>query len=934
MDGSLGQVATRSSQQVPTVGTRLGRYVLLEEVGSGGMGVVMAAYDRELDRRVALKLLRPDLSRSGEIRMKREAQALAQLQHPSVVTVYEVGEHQGQLYIAMEYVDGETLERWAARHRGQWRKVVEVAVRAGRGVAAAHAVGLVHRDIKPSNVLVGRDGRARVVDFGIATAVAPAPSEERLMVVESGEGRPRSLPSDSSRPAITEEETVHVSGSMAAASSAVMVGSLDLTEAGVVVGTPAYMAPEQHRGQHVDARSDQFSLCVTLYRVLYDDVPFAGGELESLRAAVCAGVVKAPPAGTTVPPSVRRVLLRGMEVEPSRRWPTVTAMLDALERTAHRRRRWVGALGLVGVGAVAAAAVAGGLVSSSPSACPQAQQRLVGVWDEDRIAQARAAFEATALPYAQDAWTRTRERLDRQAEAWSVRYAEVCAAMNDARADASADLEMACLRERREELGALVELLIEGDATVVAKATQAAADLASVDGCRQRGVEAAVMAGVPPSQQAEVDEIRLTLARSVAAYKAGLFAVGIERAEAASQRAAVLGYGPVEVEALYRLGTLQGFAGQLDEAEHTLRDATLRAVEVRHDRVAVQSATMLAFVVGYRQGKPEEGIIWTRHAKSALGRLEWDPLLDAEIRVTRASIFQVQGHYELALTEFTNALEQRIEQMGEDHPTVGASYNNIGGTLRELGRNEEALAAMERARAVWGASYGPQHPVVATAHNGIGGVLEQMGRFVEARERFEQALQIREGAFGPDHISLAIILDNLGSVLTRLGEFDRAQRVVERALAMRERSLGSSHPHYPSSLVNLGLVAEKQGRLEDACAFHRRAIALWEESLGPTHPFLSHPLTSLGRAERALGRDEIARPLLERALGIREAGAKATELAETQLLLAQVLWPTEPGRARELAERAQTQMVGAPDTFAEQAAEIDTWLGEHPAAAP
>jgi serine/threonine protein kinase len=150
----------------PTPGMVLGRYMLLSELGSGGMGVVMAAYDRELDRRVALKLLR---SGSGEARMRREAQALAQLQHPSVVTVYEVGSIDGQPFIAMEHVDGVTFDAWVARHRGQWRKIVEIAIRAGRGLAAAHAVGLVHRDVKPSNILVGHDGRVCVADFGIAT---------------------------------------------------------------------------------------------------------------------------------------------------------------------------------------------------------------------------------------------------------------------------------------------------------------------------------------------------------------------------------------------------------------------------------------------------------------------------------------------------------------------------------------------------------------------------------------------------------------------------------------------------------------------------------------------------------------------------------------------------------------------------------------------
>ncbi len=948
-DRTVVDVSAPTSQraprdQVPTAGARMGRYVLLEEVGSGGMGVVMAAWDRELDRRVALKLLRPDLSRSGEVRMKREAQALAQLQHPSVVTVYEVGAHQGQLYIAMEYVDGETLERWAARQRGQWRRIVEMAVRAGRGVAAAHAVGLVHRDIKPSNVLVSRDGRARMVDFGIATAVGPGPAEDYLLNSEAGRAYLESSSPGASSPRMSTVETARVpismppatpsssgsSGSMAAVSSAAMVGGLGLTEVGVVVGTPAYMAPEQHRGLTVDARSDQFALCVTLYRVLYDDVPFAGSDLEALRQAVCQGVVKPPPAGSSVPPAVRRVLLRGMAVDPERRWPSVTALLDALERTVGRRRRWIG-LGMVGLGTVAAV----GLASMESTGCPPADERLAGVWDDDRVVAVRDAFVATELPYALDTWTRTRERLDRHAIAWSDRYAQVCAAMIDPVRSAAADLEMACLRERREELHALVELLAGGDANLVAKAPQAAAELEPVARCLGRGTEAAQMASPPPDKREAIDEIRLVLARAEAAQKAGMFEVALERASSALKQAEQVGYVPVKAEVLYLLGSVEGLAGKFDDAVVHLGDANLQAVESRHDRVAVRSATMLAFVLGYKKGQHEAGMTWSRRATAALARLESDLLLEAELRMTRAAILSAQGRYEPALEEFEFGLEEREATLGNNHPTVAASYNNIGGTMVALGRFDEALEALEHARAIWVDTYGPRHPVVATVYNSIAVVLEQTARWPEARDRFEQALAIGEEAFGPDHINLAITLDNLGSVLTRMGQYEEARRLCERGLALRERDLGRRHPHYASSLVNLGLVAEGQGRLEDACDYHRRAITLWEESLGATHPYLGHALTSLGRAELSRGNPEGAQPLLERALKIREQRkALPAELAETRLVLARVLWPREPARARTLAERAQHGMEAAPPGFAEQRAELDRWLAAHPAPSP
>jgi tetratricopeptide (TPR) repeat protein/predicted Ser/Thr protein kinase len=890
----------------PRPGMVLGRYMLLSELGSGGMGVVMAAYDRELDRRVALKLLR---SGTGEARMRREAQALAQLQHPSVVTVYEVGSIDGQPFIAMEHVDGVTFDAWAARHRGQWRKIVEIAIRAGRGLAAAHAVGLVHRDVKPSNILVGHDGRVCVADFGIAT--------------------PTGRPVDSD--VVDIETRARPSSAASSWSSAWLHGAEVLTEAGVVVGTPAYMAPEQHRGEPVDARSDQFAFCVALYRMLYGRAPFAGDDLEALRASVTAGQVEPPPADTEVPASVRRVLLRGLAAQPERRWPSMTALLEALARTLGRRR-WAA---LAGAAALAGIAIAAMLTEPEPGgpACPAGEERLSGVWDEERQVALRDAFAASELPYALDAWARTQERLDRHAASWSERYGALCAEMSDAGASPALDREMACLRSRREELRALVELLAEGDPEVVAKATQAAATLAPVGTCHSEGVEAAAMASPRPEQQAAVDEIRLTLARAEAAFKAGTLDVGIEHARAALATARALGYVPVEVEALHRLGMLQALAGQLDEAVRNLGDAALRGVEVRHDRIAAQAAIGTAFVVGYQQGHAEEGLVWIRHATAALERLPPDPLLDAELRVTRAAVLSAQGRFEDALPEFRRGLEQREQGLGNDHPLVASSYNNLGSALAELGRYDEALPALERAEAIWERGYGPRHPVVATAINGIGVVLEQVGRYDEARRRLEQALALREAAFGRDHVNVALTLDNLGSVLAHLGAYDEARRASERALELRAKHLGVRHPHYASSLVNLGWVAEMQGRLDEACDHHRRAIEIWEEALGPDHPYLGHPLTSLGRAELLRGHPEVAVEVLGRALRIREAAPKPIELAETRLALARALWPDDPARARDLAEKASGDVQAAvhgPDAIR---LEIVRWLAEHPAPA-
>jgi len=284
-------------------GTRLGRYAIVDRIGSGGMGDVYSAHDSELDRKVAIKLVRPetvaDDSSTGRARLLREAQAMARLSHPNVVAVYDMGTFSGQVFIAMEYVVGRTLRRWLAEGSRSWREVVGIFIEAGRGLAAAHSAQLLHRDFKPENVLVANDGRVRVVDFGLARA-----TDREL------------LAADAPRPSADGTG----SGELA----------LELTRAGMMVGTPAYMAPEAWQGQAVDSRSDQFSFCVALYEAVHGERPFAGEDVSILMREVLAGRVKTPRFGRRVPSRLREVILRGLENKPDERYPSMDALLIEL----------------------------------------------------------------------------------------------------------------------------------------------------------------------------------------------------------------------------------------------------------------------------------------------------------------------------------------------------------------------------------------------------------------------------------------------------------------------------------------------------------------------------------------------------------------------------------------------------------------------------
>ena len=273
---------------------RLGRYVVVRHLGSGGMGSVHVAYDEELHRRVAVKLLH-DIGDDAEARarMLREAQALARLSHPNVVQIHDIGEHDGRIFMAMEYVEGATLRAWRDDTRPDLDAIRERYLQAGRGLAAAHAAGIAHRDFKADNAVLGSDGRVRVLDFGLARADTCAPE---LPVPEA------------------------MSSSFRA----------ELTHLGALVGTPAYMSPEQLRGRTADARSDQFSFCAALFEAFYGARPFAGDTLDELRLAVAAGRVRDPPPGVELPPRLHQALLRGLAPDPAARWPGMPELLAEL----------------------------------------------------------------------------------------------------------------------------------------------------------------------------------------------------------------------------------------------------------------------------------------------------------------------------------------------------------------------------------------------------------------------------------------------------------------------------------------------------------------------------------------------------------------------------------------------------------------------------
>ncbi len=445
---------------------------------------------------------------------------MARVKHPNVVTVYEVDASGPEVLVVMEYVEGRTLRALCEARGRKAADVLAAFVQAGRGLGEVHRAGLVHRDFKPDNVLVGADGRVRVTDFGLV--------------------------------GLTDEED----GAAGAPSVDEQGEPVALTRTGALLGTPAYMAPEQHARQPLDARADQFSFCLALWEALAGERPFAGDTYDELRDNVRAGRLREPPRGADLPARIRKILERGLAVSRDARHPDMEALLAALDRdpVAGRRRALVaaGVLALAGVAAL-------GLWRRSPAAlCHGGDARLGGVWDGATKDRVRAAFASTGKPYAEDTYRRVEQALDERARAWTTMYTDSCEATH-ARGEQSAallDLRTACLERRRSEMGALTTLLARGpDGEVLDRAAAASLALGGLSPCADA---AALAAAIPPpadaAARARVDGLRSRLAEITALDDAGKYQDALALALPLVGEARATGYAPVEAEALLALG--------------------------------------------------------------------------------------------------------------------------------------------------------------------------------------------------------------------------------------------------------------------------------------------------------------------------------------------------------------------------------------------
>ncbi|HXI60556.1 MAG TPA: serine/threonine-protein kinase [Polyangia bacterium] len=798
-------------------GITIGRYVVLALVGRGGMGEVYAGYDPELDRRVAIKLMRVRNGHadptdqasldSGRKRVLREAQAIAKLSHPNVVVIHDVGSFRDQVFIAMEFVEGQTVRSWLNLQARSWADILKVLVAAGRGLAAAHDKKLIHRDLKPDNVMVTADGQVRVMDFGLARLAGDRSS---LCASDQDVGAAR-LPRNLDPAAVTvvgQPRALALGPALATDASTKVLGQC-LTQTGSLIGTPAYMGPEQLLAGATDARTDQFSFCVTLYEALYGERPFEGSTLADLTANVIQGQVGPAMSGTDVPAWLRRVVLRGLNVDPDQRWPSMHALLAEVERNL---------------------AVAG-----RHRFAVRAAAKLAGIWEAPTRqrsaltaskAAIKQAFLATNKHYAASTFDKVGGILDRYATAWAEMYVSACEATHT-HGDQSAevlDLRMAALEDALQVLRALCDAFRSATPEVIENAVDAASSLPSIERCADVALlRAVIKPPEDPQVRATVDRLRTRLSEVRATARVGRLTEALKAMAPLEDDVRTTGYGPLLAETLLERGWVHSERREIEAAGRSYEEALWTAERIGYQEVVAEAATQLVSMTAY-QFRFDVGEVWAKFADAVLGRLG--------------------GHDRL----------------------VGWLYNNIGQMRQMQGRLAEAVEFTEHAIAVKEKNLGGDNPDLGISIGNLACLLGELGDQMQAAVQGERALEILEATLGPEHPRTAIYLANHSEALYHLGRFSEARAVGQRALVIHERETESDGVVVTAALTALALAHLDDGLVDQALPLLERAVKNREAREAAAPVRLGEVHFALARAlGQATGGDDRARALAARA---------------------------------------------------------------------
>ena len=789
------------------------------KLGEGGMGVVYLVYDIELERPVALKLQRKE-SEQSTLRMAREARAMARVSHPNVVPIHEVGQHQGQLFIAMEYIPGGTVRQWLETPRA-WREIVELFVQAGQGLAAAHAIELVHRDFKPDNVLVGEDGRARVADFGLARAIAPKPEQDSAQhtarLSDAFGGTPSATgPGSESRP---ESASSSERGSLL---------SNKLTQTGAAVGTVAYMAPEQWGGTELDARADQFSFCVALFEALCGVRPFTGRSAGPLLYNIQRGRIEDPLPGRRVPRRILKILRRGLAADPESRFPSMLVLLRKLERQPVSRPRVAVSLGALGV-----ATVVGAMMSAEEAddPCEAGVAEMRSLWTPAVEGELQRAAEATGKPHAIDALEHALRPLSRYADEWTDTYKTACELTHVRKEQTESTFELiaACLAERRQAFEGVVDELRSGELAKLESSVGAATSLPHLEPC----TNAQALGQLDPlPSDAEARHVLLELRAEVQALPEEASDMDYEdamaRARGLLDRATAIGYRPTIGRARLALVLVQQRASRFttdDEVRQAFNDGLASG---DYHLAADAAAFSVEF---YAPTDPAEAHRWGSTGTTLLDEIgasksEYLGLLRAE-----AVAYGMGMDFERAEPLFREIIDSLTAEDPED-PQLAKAYSDLAVLLANVGEVEAAATLFEEVHERTVHAKGSRHPDGAFSLANVARVKLGMGEPLLAIPLFEEARAVLVAAYGDEHPEVARLDNNLADLYAGTGEIDRAIALLEHAVEVMRTTSGQRLPaRFEAEVLYSQLLAETGRESEAADALDVTITTIREHAL-------------------------------------------------------------------------------------------------------
>lgn len=802
-----------------SVPATLERYTLLKRLGEGSFGAVYSAWDPRMDRKVALKILHG----GATTELEREARALAKLSHPNVVTIHDVGGSGGELFLAMEFVDGAPLSALDTTPLG-WRRIVEVYRQAAAGLAAAHSAGVVHRDFKPANAVLGRDGRVRILDFGLA--------RESLTNTEA------SGPSVQTRPA----------------------------------GTPRYMAPEQHGGAPASERTDQYCFCVALWEALHGEPAFDGKSEEALLAAKQAAPI--PPRSTSVPARVSRVLHRGLAPVPGDRFPSLLALDAALGRTLERRTQVFAAVGLGGV-ALATGIGLGGAEQPCLDADAPPQR-----WTDSTREAITTAFARTQVPHAPDSGRTALTVLDAWADDWVGARADACLQHTKGIQSAEGlDLRTSCLDLQRARFDALLDVFLQADTATVDKAVTAAFSLPPPSACADIG---ALRAAHPVSAESRtaVSSAAVSLARARAELAAGQYARATKLANPIVTLCAEqeIEHPPTCVDATLVQADAASRTGDHMGALRGLRKAAVDAQRAQLPEAFALAAAGLTWELGEIDAAFDTALTW-----AALGRASLHEQLDSPVWLVllnaEGSVLFSAGRWD----EATAAHQRRLDALDQDSPLRFHSLGNLANVDNGRGRIKDAEAVYARAIELGTEAFGASHPQVLMTRQNRSGMLAKAGGSEEVLVDLRDVLAMQRIVLGDTHPGLAKTLVNISLAQFNGGDTEAALRSAIEAKALVRAAYGES-----SVLEIEARTAESDalialGRPDEAVRTSETAAKLAETLLGTEHATTAFALRSWGAALRATGKENVGLEKLRAAKSLFMALDMPAEAAATDV---------------------------------------------------